>query len=315
MENEEEFELDNQFKVGEYEIEVVDTRPEEDQRPPADDAAVDDLDAEEEELKNISAGVQKRIDKLTFKFNDERRKAEAAQKLQEEAILFAKTQKEEADKMRAILKEGEGVLVAEVRSRTAADVDRASQNLAAALESGDPIAATEAQKALNKAQIEQHQAESYAVQQVPQAPDPVQQAPIPQQVPQADPLLEGWLRNNQWYESDSRMQAYAKAVHSDLVNQHGPTSAFLGSEAYYKSIDDTMRSAFPDFFGTKGASEPAAGPAPSVVAPAARNNGPGQANSSPRKVQLTDTQVDLAKRLNLPLEVYAREYLKVNGGS
>ena len=43
----------------------------------------------------------------------------------------------------------------------------------------------------------------------------------------------------------------------------------------------------------------------SVVAPATRNNG-----SRPRKVQLTATQVALAKRLGISPERYAKELIK-----
>ena len=45
----------------------------------------------------------------------------------------------------------------------------------------------------------------------------------------------------------------------------------------------------------------------SVVAPSARNNG-----AKPRKVQLTSTQVALAKRLGLTNEQYAKELIKGN---
>ena len=78
-------------------------------------------------------------------------------------------------------------------------------------------------------------------------------------------------------------------------------------------IDKEIRQRFPEKFGiaeeTKDSSEPEFKPSakskPStVVAPATRS-------TSPKKVRLTPTQVQLAKKFNLTPEQYARELTKL----
>ena len=314
-------EVDPQFNVGEYDIEVVDEREPEDQREPEVEAPVAEGDPEgeptDEELKAVSARVKKRIDKLTFKINDERRGREAAERMQEEAIRFAQQQQDENGQLRNLMAEGETFLVSEVRARTKSEVAAAQQELSLAMQEGDPIKITDAQMRLNRAQIEQHQAESYTPQAAPQpgqAPTqvPQPQAPVAPQVtpPPVEKKFEEWKQRNDWYNSPGEKRDYANAIHEGIKARQESTGVYVGTEAYYTQIDNQMKEAFPSFFGVEGKSEPAANPAPPVVAPAARQ--PADAGS-PRKVQLTETQVRLAERLNIPLEVYAREHLKLGG--
>jgi hypothetical protein len=72
---------------GQYELEIIDDRPEEDRRPPKTEASSDDID--DEELSGYSEKVQKRINKLRYEQHEERRKREAAEKMREEAVRFA----------------------------------------------------------------------------------------------------------------------------------------------------------------------------------------------------------------------------------
>jgi hypothetical protein len=308
--------LDDEFKVGEYEIQVVDEREPEDQRDPAAGAdSADEGEPTDEELQAVSARVKKRIDKLTFKINDERRGREAAERMQEEAIRFARAQQDENGQLRTLMAEGESVLVTEVRSRTEAEVKRAQQEYALAAEEGDPVRLSAAQMQLNRAQIEQHEAESYqpqiAVQPgqtptgtVPQAP-PAPQAP---QAPVVDQDFENWKGRNDWFDKDLPKRQYAMAVHEEMANNQNTSGVIVGSAAYYTEIDKRMSAVFPAASGSEGTSEPAATPAPPVVAPSSRQSAD---SGSPRKVQLTETQVSLAKRLGIPLEIYARETLKL----
>ena len=77
------------------------------------------------------------------------------------------------------------------------------------------------------------------------------------------------------------------------------------TEEYYNQIDDAMRRVFPDKFDDGPIEEIAPQrQAGNVVAPAARSG------KKPRKVQLTSTQVSLAKRLGLSNEQYAAQLMK-----
>jgi len=136
----------------------------------------------------------------------------------------------------------------------------------------------------------------------------------PQQ-PQLDPRTADWLENNPWYGEDDEMSAAALGLHKKLERENG--KEFIGSVQYFKKIDDTMRRRFPEYFGSdeevvkpEVEEEPQtrAKPASNVVAPATRS-------VAPNKVKLTKTQVALAKRLGVPLDLYAKKVAEqINGG-
>ena len=104
------------------------------------------------------------------------------------------------------------------------------------------------------------------------------------------------------------MTAVALAVHEDLVTQGVDTK----SDDYYQAIDQRVRDRFPEKFGGDDQDDPVLRSdenrrKPStVVAPARRTTG-----ARPRKVQLTKTQVSLAKRLGISPEEYAKQLLKL----
>jgi hypothetical protein len=118
------------------------------------------------------------------------------------------------------------------------------------------------------------------------------------QAPAVDPVLTEWQERNSWFGPNKRMTAYALGVHDDLIADGVPA----GSKEYYKRIDAEMRERFSDVFGSEKTEDAQTPPAKksNVVAPATRS-------TAPRKVVLTKTQVEIAKRLGVPLELYARK--------
>jgi hypothetical protein len=138
----------------------------------------------------------------------------------------------------------------------------------------------------------------------------VQRPAQPQAPP--DPKLQSWLGENPWFGKDAELTSFAYGVHEKLVREEGVDPR---SKEYYKAIDSRMREVFPNQFGREtssvvevGAEEPVARHrTTTVVAPARRSSG------APRKVQLTSTQVALAKRLGLKPEQYAKQLLKESG--
>jgi len=126
---------------------------------------------------------------------------------------------------------------------------------------------------------------------------PVQMAPQPQQAAPVDEKLLAWQDQNQWFGSNKRMTAYALGLHEDLVGEGIPA----GSDEYYKRINADMRERFSDQFGADESVDAKPQRTKSnVVAPATRS-------TAPRKIVLTQTQVQIAKRLGVPLELYARK--------
>ncbi len=137
-----------------------------------------------------------------------------------------------------------------------------------------------------------------------------QQRPLPQQqyvpqrpqVPAPDEDAVAWQAKNQWFGSDPEMTSFAYGIHEKLVRQENVDPK---SEDYYTRIDKRMKEVFPDYFGMEKGQPPTTTSQSSVVAPATRNN-----SARPRKVQLTATQVSLAKRLGLTPKQYANQLIK-----
>ena len=310
----------------EVEIEVVDDRPAEDQVSPRDPDRASDFDPDEE-IADVGGRAGKRIKQLRYEYHEQRRGKEAAEKMREEAVGYAQNVANQNSQLRELLERGEKVLLSEIKARTESDISKARDRYRAAHEEGDAEALLKAQEELNRSQYDSRAAESYqplaeepsiaqqrefqARQQAAQQQAAQQQAAQAAQQRQAppkevDPKLRMWLSDNDWFGKDSELTSFAYGVHEKLVKENGLDPR---SEEYYSSIDRRMREVFPAKFGVSmGAEEPSVNHrTTTVVAPARRSVGP------PRKVQLTSTQVALAKRLGLAPEQYAKQLLKERG--
>ena len=292
-----EVDLDNT----EFEVDIIDDTPDEDKNKPR---RADDAEAqipEDDEIANYSENVQKRIKQLKFEYHEERRRKEEAARLQDEAVDYARKVYEENQKLRKTLEEGEGVLVEQAKSRVEAELERAKSAYKEAYETGDPDKLIDAQEKLNSLQNEKFRVESYKPkpQQVQEEPVQLQRKP---KVPEPDAKTKAWASENEWFGNDSEMTGYAFGVHESLVRQGiNPQSQ---ADEYYNRIDQSMRQRFPDKFGGQQVEAAPVRQAGSVVAPA------GRSAKKSRRVQLTSTQVALAKRLGLSAEQYAAQLLK-----
>jgi hypothetical protein len=282
-----------------FEVDIIDDTPEEDKPRRAEDAEAQI--PEDDEIASYGENVQKRIKQLKFEFHEERRRKEEAARLQDEAVDYARKVYEENQKLRKTLEEGEGVLVQQAKGRVEAELERAKSAYKQAYEVGDPDKLIEAQEQLNNLQNEKFRVESYKPkpQQTQEEPVQLQQK---QKVPEPDAKTKAWAAQNEWFGNDSEMTGYAFGVHESLVKQGiNPQSQ---ADEYYNRIDDSMRQRFPDKFDEQQVEAAPVRQTGSVVAPA------GRSAKKPRRVQLTSTQVALAKRLGLSAEQYAAQLLK-----
>ena len=287
-----------------FDIEILDDTPEEDRDKPRRAEGSEPEVPKDSEIENYGENVQKRIKQLKYEYHEERRAKEEAARLREEAVTFAQKTYEENKKLRKALEEGEGVLVEQAKSRVESELELAKKSYKEAYELGDPDKLLDAQERLNKAQYDRNQVESYKPS-YPE-PEPEQQPasqPAPQPVRKVDPKAEEWARDNDWFNRDTEMTGYAFGVHEKLVREEGLDPS-RDAEEYYRRIDESMRSRFPDKFGVEEIEEAPQRQAGSVVAPASRSA------KKPRKVQLTSTQVALAKRIGVTPEQYAAQLLK-----
>ena len=285
-----------------FEIEVVDDTPEEDKGKPRRAEDAEPQVPSDDEVEKYSEGVQKRIKQLKFEFHEERRRKEEAARLQDEALRYAEQMQEENEHLRKTLEEGEGVLVNQAKGRVTAEIDKAKIAYKTAYESGDPDALIEAQAKLSELQVEKSRYDNYRPQPRPEPePEPLyEQENI--EPPKPSEMGMKWAEKNTWFQNDPEMTGYAFGVHEKLIK----SGVAPDTEEYYSKIDDAVRRVFPDKFDDGPIIEESAPQRQTgnVVAPAARSG------KKPRKVQLTSTQVSLAKRLGLSNEQYAAQLMK-----
>jgi hypothetical protein len=284
------------------EIEVQDDTPEPDKgKPKASDTKVEATGAEDDDLEGYSESVKKRINKLKFDTHAERRAKEEAVRLREEAINYAEKVRRENEQLRRAYAEGETVLVGQTKARLESELTSARTAYKSAYESGDADAVLAAQERLLRLQVENDRVQNYR-------PRPVQQqAPVPQQqqaapqVAKPDDRAMQWAEKNTWFMKDKAMTGFAMGLHEDLVAQGIDPQ----SDLYYSKINDAVRRTFPDRFDDGQIEEKAPRrQAGTVVAPAARSS------KAPRKIVLTSTEAALAKRLGVPLKIFAAQKLK-----
>jgi hypothetical protein len=284
---------------GEPEIEVVDDTPEEDRgRKPMKEAPAEVTD---DELAQYSEGVKKRIQHFSKGYHEERRAKEAALREREEALRYAQQLLEENKKLQSTQGQAQQALLEQAKKVVANELDAAKQQYKRAYESGDSEALVTAQEALTAAKIKAERVNNFKPVAKPQ--ETVVQ-PAPQTVndaPPVDPKARAWQQANPWFGVDDEMTAVAVTVHRKLVESGvDPTS-----DSYYSSINSRMRQLFPDAFTSEKRARGG-----SVVAPATRS-------VAPKKITLTQSQVQIAKRLGLTNEQYARavaeEMRKQNG--
>ena len=280
------------------EIEIVDDTPEGDKyRTPMAEAPQDPT---EEELASYSESVKNRFKHFTKGYHEERRAKEAAQREKDEAIRIAQAVFEENKRLKGSVNQGQQVLLEQAKKVVNSEIEEAKRQYKEAYESGDSDKLLEAQEALTTAKIRADKVNNFRPAPLQEQETPVQMQPQPQQAAPVDEKLLAWQDRNQWFGSNKRMTSYALGLHEELVD----SGIRVGSDEYYKRIDTDLRDRFPDQFGAGGSVDAKPQRTKSnVVSPATRS-------TAPKKIVLTETQVNLAKRLGISLESYAREVAK-----
>lgn len=297
----------------EVEIEVLDDVPEEDVRDarPAGDRLDVDGDEFEQEIQDYSENAQKRIKAVKYEFHEERRAKEAAERQSAEAVRYAEQVAADNQALKQSLENSNTVLIEQYGARTDAELDKARSEFKDAYEGGDTDALLAAQENLSKLHAQN-------VHRLASAPRPQVSAQAPAQVPQQasqavappDTRASKWMHENSWFQAagNEDMTGYAIGLHEKLVKSGLDPRVH---EDYYIKIDQGMRTVFPDRFsegdlGGVGVDAPAAN-SPKKKPPV---GGPSRGGKPPRKVQLTTTQVALAKRLGLSNKQYAAQVAK-----
>jgi len=295
----------------ESEIEIVDDTPPEDRGRQPGEAPEE---VPEAKLSKYDESIQARMKKFTKGYHDERRAKEAAERERDEAIRAAKIMADEAKKLQQQLEEGSKMFIDQGKSSAQMELEAAKRQFKEAYEAGDSDLLAEAQHKISQATLRMDKADSLRPLQSREFDVQIPTYDVQeQQQPQVDPRTSQWLDENPWYGDDDEMSASALGLHTKLEKQFG--KQYIGSEEYFKTIDATMKRRFPEYFGS-GVEEPSeeeekpqarAKPASNVVAPATRS-------TAPSKVKLTKSQVAIAKKLGVPLELYAKKVAEQMNG-
>ena len=290
----------------EVEIEVIDDRPEEDQKnaTPLPEAIVKEID--EDDLEKYNQEAKQRLLQMKKLINDERRAKEQALREQQEAIRVAQSLVEETKKLKTRLTEGEKVYVSNAKEGAEKQLELARREFKEAYDSGDSDKLMEAQEKLTQAQFKIQQIETYQPQYDEKALQTSEnEVKIPEQSQQPqrlDSKTQAWLDKNSWYGVDDDMSFLAMGIHRRLERDGVAT----GSDQYWNAIDTEMRKRFPEKFAgeTNAETKDSVKKPSTVVAPATRS-------TSPKKIRLTQTQLALAKKFKLSPEQYAMELTKL----
>ena len=280
------------------EVELPETEEEQEEEVVEDEPQEKEEAKKSEEIEDYSESVQKRIAKLTFKIREAERREQAA-------VDYAKSVQDELNKTKNKLSKTDQNLYDEYKGRVGSELQYAQDRYKKAYENGDTDAMLEAQKQIAKLAVEEEslnrvRAKQPEVQeQVVDVDKEIQSRIQPQQQVQvqADPKAQEWAKKNSWFGSDVAMTTSAFAFHRQLVEQEGydPTS-----DEYYSEVDRRMAEAFPHKLGKTQQNT-----VNEVVAGSSRGSTTARTRSR-RKVQLTPSQVAIAKRLGVPLEEYAK---------
>lgn len=285
------------------EIEIVDDTPERDRgRKPLGREVADPTD---DEIESYSDGVKKRIKELTHARHDERRAKETLLREKQELERLAQHMAEENKKLKQYVNSGTEQYAASQLQIAETEVEKAKRQLKEATEAFDTDGVIAAQDALMDAKMKVQAAKNFRPTplQVEETEVQTQQTQVHRQ--ELDEKTARWQAKNQWFGSPGyeEVTSFALGLHQKLVN----SGVDPRSDDYFERIDARMKSTFPEVFG--GADDkPKSGESSkrptSVVAPATRSTGA-------RKVQLTPTQVALAKKYGLTPQQYAAEVAKL----
>jgi len=283
---------ESDIDVGDSEENSVDVNvSEESEEKPAEGVSVQP--ETDDELDEYSSGVKSRINELTKKYREEERQKQTA-------VQFAENVRKENESLKQRMESLDRGYMEQFDGRVTSEIESAKRILKEAHETGDVDAIVNAQESLADLTVQKTTSrvsrEKPKGQEIPQAEAPVA-APAP--APAPDPKAERWAQDNDWFGQDEVMTYGAFGIHRRMVEDEGFDPS---SDEYYTELDSRLRNEFPNKFDSKARSTGGRKVA-SAESSASRKK------SGRKTVRLTPSQVAIAKKLNVPLDEYAK-YVK-----
>ena len=285
-------------KEVDIEIEIVDDTPARDRGRIALDKAVED--PSDAELDSYSDKVKGRIKELTHARHDERRAKESVVREKQELENLAQQLLDENKKLKQYANTGAQQYAEKVQESAGNELETARRNYKVAQEAFDTDAIIAAQEALTDAKLKLISAQNFRPAPLQTPSDDVQIRKSQPVAVEPDDKTLRWQAKNQWFGApgNEELTSFSLGLHQKLVN----SGIDPRSDEYFERIDSRMKSTFPEVFG--GATKRPS----SVVASATRSTGP-------KKVQLTATQVALAKKFGLTPQQYAVQVAKLENSN
>ena len=288
---------------GDVEVEVIDDTPVQDRgRRPLDREVEDPTD---DEIETYSDKVKGRIKELTHARHDERRAKESTMREKQELERLTQQLIDENKKLKQYVSTGSEQYGTMAKTAAEAELEKARRQYKDAQEAFDTDAIIAAQEALTDAKWKLEQAKSFRPPPLQTEEYDVQTRQSAPEQAQPDEKTLRWQAKNQWFGANGfeEVTSYALGLHQKLVNN----GVDPRTDEYFDQINDRVKSKFPEVFGGTE-DKPRSGDSPrrpaAVAAPATRSSGA-------KKVQLTQTQVALAKKFGLTPQQYAAQVAKL----
>ncbi len=245
----------------------------------------------EEELVDYSDKVQKRINSLT-------RKLREAERGQDSAYEYAKNLADENARLKTTAQSLQQTTFDESATRLESQKAQAMTSLQKAHEVADYEKVAQAQDVLAKIAVQEQKVVEgkQRMEQMKNVEAPNLQQPIQQQTG-FNSKMQDWIDDgNNWFLDNALMHQTGTQIHEDLVTE----GFVVESDAYFKEVNKRIRNKHPEYFNTETKSKPS-----QKVASAGRVSG----NTGNKQVRLSPSEVQMAKKLNVPLKEYAK-YVK-----
>ena len=289
-------------KTEKPQIEVTEDKPE----TSVEEKVESKTEEEKPNLNESRRDYQKRIDKLVFQKKEAERREKAA-------LDFAQGIQKKFDSNLKKLNSTDDQYLKELDARVDAQREQVKVALQSAIEGQDASKIMEANDKLTQLAVEKEKArlemtnreekkkaeEEKSKQQQNVQAEP-QTAETSQTAPQITPRAKKWAEENEWFGTDEVMTNAAITIHNN-ISQEGIE---VDSDEYYNEVNSRLKGYFPESFSNTNDEPKKETPKPVQTVASA-----GRSQQGRRTVKLTKSQVAIAKRLNVPLEEYAR-YVK-----
>ena len=259
---------------------------------------------EKSEQEEYSEGVQKRINKLTYKLRESERQ-------NEEALTWAQKVQQENEKLKKKADTANTAMFSEYDNRIGTELEAAKAEYKDAFDKGDTEAIISANEKLSRLSVEKESLRRVSEQKKRKAEEGVEDAPAETAsyapnnavAPQPDQKAQDWAAKNTWFGQNQGATFAAFGIHRELMEE-----GFDGkTDTYYQELDSRLAK-FLINTDNDSLEQVSDSPVQRVASPTR------QARSSKARsktIKLTQSQVAIAKKLGVPLEEYAK-YVKSN---